>query len=94
MVAAQAHTRVRRAAPLPAIEGWQEVADYALDWAMKQAASPDEQTSTDAGDAYRLAEREAEALGTGAEELDLKDPVDDRPRLTDQLVHPLIQERT
>ena len=35
---------------MPAIEGWQEVADYALDWALKQATSPDEQTSTDAGD--------------------------------------------
>ena len=35
---------------MPAIEGWQEVADYALDWARKQATSPDEQTSTDAGD--------------------------------------------
>jgi pimeloyl-ACP methyl ester carboxylesterase len=34
---------------LPAIEGWQEVADYALDWALQQATSPDEQTSTNEG---------------------------------------------
>ena len=41
---------------------------------------------------FLLAEREAQRLGPGVEELDLEEPVDDRPGLTDQLVHPLLDQ--
>jgi hypothetical protein len=41
----------------------------------------------------RLAEREAQGLRPGVEELDLEEPLDDGPGLTDQLVHPLIDQR-
>ena len=41
---------------------------------------------------FRLAEREAQRLGAGIEELDLEESVDDRLGLTDQLVHPLLDQ--
>src|SRR5947207_14845187 len=40
-----------------------------------------------------LAKGEAEDFGAAVEELDLKPPVRDRSRLTDQLIHPLLHNR-
>src|ERR1700693_862062 len=40
-----------------------------------------------------LSKREAEGFDAAVEELDLKPPVADRSRLTDQLIHPLLHNR-
>src|SRR5258708_32777434 len=44
-------------------------------------------------DRFSSAKCEAEGFSAAVEELDLKTAVPDRSRLTDQLIHPLLQDR-
>ena len=56
-------------------------------------ARPAAAADSDSRDGEASAERERERLHAGIEELDLELPIDDRVRLSDQLIQPLLDHR-